>query len=56
MPASNGRRAPIMTNPGGKHNPRIKKDDEIFIDYGKSWDETWADHVDHWEPSSTSQD
>ena len=34
----------------------IEKDDEIFIDYGKSWDEAWADHVDHWEPSSTSED
>ena len=34
----------------------IEKDDEIFIDYGKSWDEAWADHIDHWEPSSTSED
>uniref|UniRef100_A0A7S4MUH8 SET domain-containing protein n=1 Tax=Odontella aurita TaxID=265563 RepID=A0A7S4MUH8_9STRA len=32
----------------------IARGDEIFIDYGRAWEEKWRDHVDAWKPPPMS--
>ena len=34
----------------------IEQDEEIFMDYGKDWEEAWNRHVQNWKPADVAKD
>jgi len=34
----------------------ISEGEEIFIDYGNSWEDAWMNHVDNWNPANNAED